>query len=54
MRLRLAGVEVEFVDRGVALGQIGELAERGTYPVYVVYGPEGCGGPPCSGGSSSC
>ncbi len=44
VRLRFArGVEVEFVDRGRAIAQINEIAERGTYPVYVVYGPEGCG-----------
>lgn len=36
-------MEVEFADRDVAVGQIEELAERGTYPVHVVYGPEGCG-----------
>jgi len=35
--------EIEFVDREKALKQIEEFAERGTYPVYIVYDPEGCG-----------
>ena len=43
VRLSFAGLEVEFVDRERALKQIEELAEKGTYPVHVVYGPEGCG-----------
>ncbi len=44
VRLRFAGgVEVEFADRDRALAQVREVAERGTYPVYVMYGPEGCG-----------
>jgi len=44
VRLRLVrGVEVEFVDREVALGQLREVAERGTRFPLVVYGPEGCG-----------
>jgi len=42
-RIRFADREIEFVDREVALKYIEELAERGTYPVYVIYGPEGCG-----------
>ncbi len=45
-RVRLkfvGGLEIEFVDRDKAIEQINEIAERGTYPVYVVYGPEGCG-----------
>jgi len=42
-RLRFAGREVGFVDRERALRQVEEIAERGTYPVYIVYGPEGCG-----------
>ena len=36
-------LEVEFVDRDRALRQVEEFAKRGTYPVYVIYGPEGCG-----------
>ncbi|MCC6019497.1 MAG: ATP-binding protein [Candidatus Verstraetearchaeota archaeon] len=37
------GLEVEFTDRGRAIKQVEEFAERGTrYPV-VVFGPEGCG-----------
>ncbi|ABW02264.1 ATP-binding protein [Caldivirga maquilingensis] len=43
VRLRFAGREVEFVDREAAIKWIGELAERGTGLVRVVYGPEGCG-----------
>jgi len=43
VKLGFAGLEVEFVDRERALEQVSELAERGTYPVHVVYGPEGCG-----------
>ena len=38
-----AGQKIEFVDREVALRQVEEIGERGTYPVYVIYGPEGCG-----------
>jgi len=43
VKLAFAGGEVEFADRERAVRQIEELAERGTYPVHVVYGPEGCG-----------
>lgn len=43
VRLRFADKEVDFVDRETALKQAEELAEYGTYPVYVVYGSEGCG-----------
>ena len=43
VRLSFAGLEVEFVDRERALKQIEGLAEKGAYPVHVVYGPEGCG-----------
>ncbi len=44
VKLRFASsVEVEFADRERALAQIERIAEKGTYPVYVVYGPEGCG-----------
>ncbi len=42
-RVRFAGREVEFVDRVTAIGQVEELAERGTRFPLVVYGPEGCG-----------
>jgi len=41
--VKFAGREVEFVDREVALGQLREVAERGTLWPVVVYGPEGCG-----------
>jgi len=43
VRLSFADINIEFADREIALRQIMELAERGTYPVYVIYGPEGCG-----------
>ena len=37
------GLEVEFTDRGRAIKQVEEFAEKGTrYPI-VVFGPEGCG-----------
>jgi len=42
-RLSFADINIVFADREIALRQIRELAERGTYPVYIVYGPEGCG-----------
>jgi energy-coupling factor transporter ATP-binding protein EcfA2 len=37
------GLEVEFTDRERALGQVYELADRGTRLPVVVFGPEGCG-----------
>jgi len=43
IKVSFAGLEVEFADRERALAQIKEFGERGTFPVYVVYGPEGCG-----------
>jgi len=43
VRLSFAGINIVFADRKIALRQIRKLAERGTYPVYIVYGPEGCG-----------
>jgi len=44
IKLRFArGVEVTFADRGRALRQILEWAEKGTDKPVVVYGPEGCG-----------
>jgi len=43
IRVSFADLSVEFVDRDRALEQVRELGEKGTYPVYVVYGPEGCG-----------
>jgi len=42
-KLKFMDREIIFADRERALKQIEEIAERGTYPVYVVYGPEGCG-----------
>jgi predicted AAA+ superfamily ATPase len=41
--LRFADITVEFVDRELALKRIEDWVDRGTYPVQVVYGPEGCG-----------
>lgn len=44
VRLRFVkGLEVEFMDRERAVRRVEEIGERGTYPVYLVYGPEGCG-----------
>ena len=43
VKLRFADLVVEFCDRDYALRQIEKISERGTYPVYIVYGPEGCG-----------
>ena len=43
VRPRFADIDVGFFDKGVALKQIEEFAERGTYPIYVIYGPEKCG-----------
>ncbi len=43
VKLSFAGLEIEFMDRDRALKQVEELAEKGTFPVYVIYGPEGCG-----------
>jgi len=45
-RIRLPfmpGLDVDFMDRDVAIGQVVEWGERSTrYPV-VIFGPEGCG-----------
>jgi len=38
-----AGRTVEFVDRDRTIRQLEELGEKGTWRVFVVYGPEGCG-----------
>ncbi len=43
IKVSFAGLEVEFTDRDKALQQVEEVAEKGTFPVYVIYGPEGCG-----------
>lgn len=43
IKVRLAGREVDFADREVAIRQVEELAREGTYLVPVIYGPEGCG-----------
>ncbi len=39
----VSGLRVEFTDRGRALGQVVEWAERGTRFPVVIFGPEGCG-----------
>jgi len=41
--LTFADLRIEFFDRERGVEQVRELGEKGTYPVYVVYGPEGCG-----------
>jgi len=41
--LLFAGRSIEFVDRDLAIKQVEELAEKGTWVVHVIYGPEGCG-----------
>ena len=44
VRLRFSrGLSIFFSDRLVAIERLRRIAEEGTYPVYVVYGPEGCG-----------
>jgi len=43
IKVSFAGLEVVFVDRERALEQVRKFGERGTFPVYVIYGPEGCG-----------
>lgn len=44
IKLRLApGLEVLFADRELALNKVEEWAASGTFPVQVVFGPEGCG-----------
>ena len=43
VKLRFAGLEVEFADRDRALQQVIEWAEKGTWRPVVVFGPEGCG-----------
>ncbi|WP_052885867.1 ATP-binding protein [Vulcanisaeta distributa] len=43
VRLGFANLTIEFVDRDLALKLIDEWAEKSTFPVQVIYGPEGCG-----------
>jgi AAA+ ATPase superfamily predicted ATPase len=43
VKLRFAGLTVDFVNEERALDQLREVAEKDTYLVYVVYGPECCG-----------
>ena len=43
VKLRFAGLEVEFADRDRALQQVIEWTEKGTWQPVVVFGPEGCG-----------
>ncbi len=40
VRLNFANTQVEFIDRERALEQVREWAERSTFPVQVIYGPE--------------
>jgi hypothetical protein len=39
VKLRLAGLEVEFADREKAISQVLEWAEKGTWQPVVVFGP---------------
>jgi len=39
----VSGLDVDFVDRDVAIQQVIKWAERGTGFPIVVFGPEGCG-----------
>jgi GTPase SAR1 family protein len=43
VKLSFADLKVDFCDRGRALQQVEEFAERGTWHPIVVFGPEGCG-----------
>jgi len=36
-------LNIEFVDRGVGLGQVMGWAEKGTLFPIVIFGPEDCG-----------
>ncbi|WP_054854122.1 ATP-binding protein [Vulcanisaeta distributa] len=42
-KVRFVDLEINFADRELAMRVIEDWAERGTFPVQVVYGPEGCG-----------
>ena len=43
IKLGFANIQVDFIDRELALKLIEDWADKGTFPVQVVYGPEGCG-----------
>ena len=43
VKLRFAGLEIEFTDRERAIQQVLEFAEKSTWYPVVVFGPEGCG-----------
>ena len=43
VKLRFAGLEVEFADRDRGVQQVLEWADRGSRFPVVVFGPEGCG-----------
>jgi energy-coupling factor transporter ATP-binding protein EcfA2 len=43
VKLRFAGLEVEFADRDRGVQQVLEWSEKGTWQPVVVFGPEGCG-----------
>jgi hypothetical protein len=41
--VRFADLDIEFVDRDVALRQVEDWANRSTWYPVVIFGPEGCG-----------
>ena len=43
VKLDFAGLKVEFCNREIAIKQVCDFAERGTWHPIVVSGPEGCG-----------
>ena len=43
VKLDFAGLKVEFCNREIAIKQVEDFAERGTWHPIVVPGPEGCG-----------
>jgi ABC-type cobalamin/Fe3+-siderophores transport system ATPase subunit len=43
VKLRFAGLEIEFTDRDRGIQQVLEFAEKSTWYPIVVFGPEGCG-----------
>lgn len=43
VKLRFAGLTIDFVDREQALNRVLDWADKGVSNVKVVFGPEGCG-----------
>ena len=41
--VRFADLDIEFVDRDVALRQVEDWANKSTWYPVVIFGPEGCG-----------